>query len=275
MVALNNIRNRLKGVENIKQIATSMEMLASARLRGAQDKAKKAQFYVARLREILVRLENAATDFTHPLLERREVKTSGVVIVSSDRGLCGAYNSRIFAAADSILKDNSQLILVGRKAIAYYQNKKYPIFGQWGGWSGKTTYSMIQNYTQELLDAFLTHKLDEVWLVYTQFHNLMNQEVAIEKFLPIIAPEASSQPPLNYLFEPDLEQIYTELLPRYCTTKMETMLSQAHASELAARIFAMKTAAQNAEEMLDNLTLERNKVRQSTITRELLETTTP
>ncbi len=315
MVALNNIRSRLKAVDNIKKITTSMEMVASARLRKAQDRARKAQFYVAKLRGILERLEESSLDYKHPLFEKRvgkkivtihepaeslrkdqfakmgvdshhkeainqkdrvpeQLLKIGVVIAASDRGLCGAYNTRVFAAADAFLKPGMELILVGRKAVQYYQRQQWKIRRQWTGWSGKTNFLQVKEFTDHLLQNFLQEELDEIWLVYTQFHNLMRREVVVEKFLPIGKPDAHKNPkPVNYILEPDLDEIYEQILTRYCATQIETMLDQAHASELAARIFAMKAASKNAEEMHENLTLERNKVRQSNITRELLEIT--
>lgn len=315
MVALNNIRSRLKAVDNIKKITSSMEMVASARLRKAQDRARKAQFYVAKLRGILERLEDSSTDYKHPLFEKRvgkkivtihepaeslrkaqfakvgidshhreainqkdaipeQLLKIGVVIVASDRGLCGAYNTRVFDAADAFLKPGMELILVGRKAVQYYQRQQWKIRRQWNGWSGKASFLQVREFTDQLLQDFLKKQLDEVWLVYTQFHNLMRRQVVVEKFLPIGKPAAQkNSKSLNYIFEPDLDEIYEQIIVRYCATQIETMLDQAHASELAARIFAMKAASKNAEEMHDSLTLERNKVRQSNITRELLEIT--
>lgn len=274
MVALNNIRSRLKAVDNIKQITTSMEMVSSARLRKAQDRAKKAQFYVARMREILERLEASSIDYKHPLFEKREVKKMGVVVVASDRGLCGSYNSRIFSSVDKLLRPGAELILLGRKAVQYYQGQQWPIRREWTGWSGKTNFLQIKEFTDSLLQDFLRGGLDAIWLVYTQFHHLMQRDVVVEQFLPIGKPRADkTHKPLNYIFEPDLPEVYEQILSRYCSTQIETMLDQAYASELAARIFAMKAASKNAEEMLEHLTLERNKVRQSNITRELLEIT--
>lgn len=274
MVALNNIRSRLKAVDNINKITTSMEMVASARLRKAQERARKAQFYVAKLRGILERLESSSTEYKHPLFDKREGKKIGVVIVSSDRGLCGAYNTRVFDAADTFLKPGMELFLVGRKAVQYYQRQQWKIRRQWPGWSGKTHFAQVKDFTDHLIQDFLEKELDEIWLVYTQFHNLMQREVVVEKFLPIGKPAAhKNSKPLNYILEPDLDEIYEQIIVRYCATQIETMLDQAHASELAARIFAMKTASKNAEEMHESLTKVRNKVRQSNITRELLEIT--
>jgi F-type H+-transporting ATPase subunit gamma len=274
MVALNNIRNRLKSVGNIKQIATSMEMVSSARLRKAQERAKKAQFYVAKMRAILENLENSTTDYKHPLFEKRKVKKTGLVIVTSDRGLCGSYNTRVFAAAEKWLTQDVELILIGCKAAQYYANQPWKIRSQREGWSGKASYSQIRTFTDDLLADFLKGDLDAIYLIYTQFHHLMDRPVVVEQFLPIGKFTPHQKPSSkNYIFEPDLDEIYEQILERYCITQIETMLDQAFASELAARIFAMKSASNNAEEMLETLTRELHKARQSNITRELLEIT--
>ncbi len=261
MVALNQIRDRLSAVGNIQKITTSMEMVASARLRKAQEKAKKAQYYVKRLREILERLEANTTDFKHPLFQRRAGRKKGFLIVTSDRGLCGAYNNKVIAAAERHLDTDSELIILGKKGIQAFQNRAWKM------------HEKSPDLTQQLLQLFLERSWDEVWLVYTQFHHLMSRNVVVERFLPIAPIEGQEAAAVNFLFEPDLNTLYEEILPRYCASQIETVLDQSYAAELAARIFAMKAASQNAEEMVETLVLERNKVRQSNITRELLEMT--
>lgn len=277
MSSLSNIRHHLRAIENIKQITTSMEMVASARFRRAQDRARQAQFYIAKMQEILEKLSSASTDFTHPLFIQRTIKKTGLVVVTSDRGLCGAYNSSILSAAEQFLKDqqtqNVELTLLGRKAIQYYQHKKWNIQTQLAGWCGKITLAQVKELSDHLVKSFLSGNVDTIWLVYTKFHTLMQREVVLEKFLPIGKPKGEKRDSLNYIFEPNIDEIYEQILPRYCMTKIETMLNEAHASELIARIFSMKAAAKNAEEMIEHLTLERNKVRQTGITREMLETT--
>jgi F-type H+-transporting ATPase subunit gamma len=277
MSSLSNIRNRLHAVGNIKQITTSMEMVASARLRKAQLRAKQTQFYIAKMQELLEKINSAYPDFTHPLFIKRAIKKTGLVVVTSDQGLCGAYNTRVLAAADQLLKDqqpeNVALTLLGRKAIHYYQHKKWKIQSQLPGWSGKITLAQVKELSEQLVKSFLSRHLDCIWLVYTKFYTLMHREVVVEKFLPLGQPTGEKRGGLSYIFEPNIEEIYEQLLPRYCMTKIESMLNEAYASELVARIFSMKTAAQNAQEMIEHLTLERNKIRQTGITREMLETT--
>jgi F-type H+-transporting ATPase subunit gamma len=276
MVALTHLRSRLRAVENIKKITTSMEMVASARLRKAQIHAKKAQDFIAKTHEILERLERSSPEVKHPLMEEREIKKMGVVIISSDRGLCGAYNNRIFSLAERFLADyppdGIELILFGRKAIQYFRKKRWRIRSEKEGWSGKFTLAQIRECNEQWISDFLSGALDAIWFIYTEFHSLMVRNTSAKKFLPIKAEEENSEPTLNYIFEPDLETIYLAILSSFCMNKIESMLNQSYASELAARIFAMKAASNNAAEMEEALTLERNKVRQASITREILET---
>lgn len=276
MSSLSNIRHQLRAVSNIKQITTSMEMVASARFRRAQTKAKQAKFYISKMQLILEKLSSASPDFSHPLFAHKKVKKIGVVIASSDRGLCGAYNTNIFSKAERLLKDqqteNVELTLLGKKAVQYFAHKPWKVTSQLINWSGKITLNQITELSNQLVKRFVSNELDLIWLVYTKFHTLMHREVVIEKFLPVGVPKEEKKGALNYIIEPNIEEIYEQILPRYCMTKIESMLSEAYASELVARIFAMKSAAKNAEEMMADLSLELNKVRQTKITREMLET---
>jgi F-type H+-transporting ATPase subunit gamma len=315
MATLKEIRNQLHSVGNIQHITTTMEMVAAARLHKAQAKVKQAAVYASKMREILDKLSSAATDFSHPLLEKREVKKVGFVIVASDKGLCGPYNTNIFSAADKMIKkyqpENVELFLLGRKAVDYYRRKKLNIKKAITDKSGKFTFEEVKEFTQQIENSYLSKEVDEIHLVYTKFHSIVNREISIERFLPFGKPEsqakqpailakknneppngakayspgegdaplgkrelagiAAKQPSSDYLFEPSPEKIYAQILSQYCIIKIQTFLNEAYASELAARRFAMKAAAKNAEEMIESLTLIKNKIRQTGITKEMLE----
>jgi len=278
MATLRDIRKRIRSVENIKQITRAMEMVAAARLRKAQAKAEQAQPYASKMRQILENLATASSEFTHPLYQQREVKRTGVVVIAADRGLCGSYNSNIFQVADRFLKragqDKVELIVVGRKAVEFYRRRKWTIKKRVPEWGGKITFQQTKNLTHELVDWFITGELDEIWLVYTHFISIPSRKVVLEKFLNIEKPKSEERKIItDYIFEPDPAEIYAEILPRYCVTKIQTVLAEAFASELAARMISMGAATKNAEEMIENLTLVRNKVRQAAITKEMLEIT--
>ena len=217
---------------------------------------------------------------SHPLIEKREMKKIGFIIVAGDRGLCGSYNYNVFSKAEKEFKkyNSSQieLILIGRKAIDYFSRKKWKIANKISDWGGKITFQQIENLTNQTLNQFLHGGLDEVWLIYTHYISISTREVIIEKFLNIEMEEPvenNENQSLSYIFEPGVAEIFEQILPRYCIARLQSSLHESYASELAARIFSMRAATKNAEEMIETLTLVRNKVRQSSITRELLEIT--
>jgi F-type H+-transporting ATPase subunit gamma len=278
MATLREIRRQLHSVENIKKITQAMEMVAASRLRKAQAKAEMSRRYSRKLQEILHQLVMVARDFEHPLVEERRVKKRGFVVVAGDRGLCGGYNQMVFSTTEKLLKqyhpEQVELILIGRKAIDYFSGKKWKIGEKIPEWGGKIHYPEIEKFTQHLIHQYLVGKLDEVWLIYTHFINVAARKVVVEKLLNIERGQLEEKiTPPSYILEPDAEHIFAEILPRYCATKIQSALNEAYASELSARIFSMRAATKNAEEMIISLTLIRNKIRQTGITRELIEIT--
>lgn len=277
MATLREIRNRLRSVENIKQITKAMEMVAAARLRRAQMKAEQMNPYAAKLKEMLENL--AISHANHPLFLQRPVKKTGIVIIAADKGLCGSYNNNIFLKANKLLKEYKEneveLFVVGQKAINHYQNKKWRIDYQKPMVGEHITLSQIKTLTNQLVNGFLEGLMDEVLLVYTHYINVFSRKVVVEKFLNIgrIESEEKNKHPIAYIFEPSPTKIYAEILPRYCLTKIQHIFYEAYASELAARIVSMKTAHKNADDLINKLTLTRNKVRQASITKEMLEIT--
>lgn len=274
MSTLRDIRNRLRSAENIKKITDAMERVAAARLRRAQAKAEQSRSYTSSLKEVLENL--AAAESSHPLFEQRQVKKIGLVVITADRGLSGSYNTNLLSAADKFLKnyraDQIELIVLGRKAIDYYRRKNWQVRYQLAEWGGKITFHDIKVFSNQLVNWFLAGEFDEIWLIYTHYINIMNNKILVEKFLNIGKPTTEKPTAyLDYIFEPSLEEILAELLPRYCVTRIQSALNEAYASELASRIMAMRAASKNSEEMIDTLTLMRNKMRQRDITREMIE----
>lgn len=278
MATLREIRRQLHSVENIRKITQAMEMVAASRLRRAQAKAERSRPYFLKLKEMLESLVSVVTDFVHPLIEKREVKKTGFIVIAGDRGLCGSYNHAVFSAAEKQLERYSpetvELILVGRKAIDYFSGKKWRVNEKIPEWGGKITYQEVEAFTQHVVNRYLAAELDEVWLIYTHYITVATREIRVEKFLNIEPSQREEKTrPINYIFEPNPEEIFAEILPRYCVTKIQSALNEAYASELAARIFSMRAATKNAEEMIEKLRLTRNKIRQIGITRELIEIT--
>ncbi|MBA3816594.1 MAG: ATP synthase F1 subunit gamma, partial [Parachlamydiaceae bacterium] len=209
-----------------------------------------------------------------PFMTARKVKKTGVFVITADRGLCGSYNTNILSAADKFLKNYSQdaveLILMGRKAIDHYRNKQWRIRHKAFEDGEKQDIPKVQAFVQQLSDWFIKGELDEIWIIYTHFVNIISRKVIVEKFLNISEP-AKGKPAINYIYEPSAEAIFNEIMPRFLVGKLHSALDEAYASELAARIISMRTATKNADEMIYSLTLTRNKVRQASITKEMLE----
>lgn len=276
MTTLRTIRRKIHSVSNIQKITKAMELVAASRLHKAQAKAEASRPYAVKLKEILDHLIVASDELHHPLIVPRKVKKTGLVIIAGDRGLCGGYNQNVFYAAEKFLKkyesDQVELIPVGRKSVDYFKRKKWAIASKIEEWGGKITYPQIEEFTKNIMNLYLGGQLDEIWLVYTHFIHTGAREVRVEKFLNI-NPTVSTQFQDNYLFEPDVPTILDEILPHYCITKIQSILNDAYASELAARISSMRAATKNAGEMIERLTILRNKARQFGITRELIEIT--
>ncbi|MCE2982126.1 MAG: ATP synthase F1 subunit gamma [Parachlamydia sp.] len=277
MTSLRDIRRRLNSIKNIQQLTKAMEMVAASRLHQVQQKIRHARPYVAKIKEILDDLNGSSLEFTHPLLEQREVKKIGVVIIGADMGLSGSYNKDIFSAANKFLLSKAgmpiELLLVGKKAFEYFSKREWPIFYTLPHWGEKLKEADIKTFASQLVSWYTLGNFDEIWFVYTHYVNMMSRKVLTEKFLNLAPTQQEKRQNKEYLFEPSAQDIFSELLLRYCLSKVHTVLNEAYASELAARIFAMKTATSNADDMIEKLTLVRNKVRQAGITKEMLEIT--
>lgn len=276
MSSIRDIKRRLKSVENIKQIAKAMEMVAVNMLRRSQKKAEQSQHYAAKIQEILQKVSPG--NLKHPLFEKREVKKIGLLVVTGDKGLCGSYNAHLLSEAMKFLNKhadkNVELILVGKKAIDYFRQKKWPIRQRIAKWGGKITFPEVKKLAKNLVSGFRVKDFDEVWLIYSHFVNIITRQIRVEKFLNIEKiSDKKTEAPLNYIYEPSAEEIYAEIIPRYCITKIQNVLDEAYASELAARVVSMRSASKNASEVIEKLTLTRNKVRQENITKEMLEIT--
>lgn len=276
MTTLRDVRKRLHSVENIKQITKAMEMVAAAQLRRVQIKAEEAQPYVSHIHQLLTDIATNAGDISHPLLEERKVKKTGIIVVTSDKGLCGSYNSNIISYVDKFLAHFSpnqvELILIGKKGVDHYLSKKWPIKHKVHEWGGKITFSQINDLAYLLMNSFFNGELDEIYVIYMHHINILSRKIVKEKFLNIEKIKSEEKKTkIDFIFEPNLEAILDDLLIRYCSIKLQSVLDDAYTAELAARVISMKSATKNASEMIDNLTLTRNKIRQAGITKEMVE----
>lgn len=275
MSSLRDIRRHLRSIENIKKITDAMERVAAARLRRAQLQAEQGRPYTLKMKEVVENI--AGSEYCHPLFEPRPVKRSALIVIAADRGLSGSYNSNILHAAERFLKnyrkDQINLFLFGRKAVDFFKNKEWPIDYERIDWGGKISTHEIKIFSDQLVNGFLSEKFDEIWLIYTHYINVMHNQVVIEQFLHIPGKPPTQQKRIynNYIFERSPEELIGGLLPLYCVTRLQTAFHEAYASELASRIIAMQTASKNSKELIEALTLKRNKLRQENITKELIE----
>jgi F-type H+-transporting ATPase subunit gamma len=278
MSTLRDIRSRIQSVRNIKQITKSMEMVAASRLHKAVPNAEHASLYANKLWEMVQHIVSSEQAITNPLFAPKKSEQTVLIVVAGDTGLSGPYNSTVFSAADAFLKERdpqtTQLILFGRKAIEYYQRKPWQIIQRVENWSGKITFIEIRKFTSELRESFLRSEFHSVWFVYTHYVNPFLRNVVVDKLLNIEKPKHQHiKLQQNTIFEPNPAELLEDLLPRYCLAKMTAILYQSYASELGARVASMRAATKNAEEMIDSLILLSNKLRQSGITKEILEIT--
>jgi F-type H+-transporting ATPase subunit gamma len=287
---LRELRGRIRSAGSIKKITKAQEMIATSRIGKAQARLQEARPYATEITRMLTTLaDEAALD--HPLLvERAEPKRAGVLVVSSDRGLCGAYNSGAFRRAEelfSLLREDGKtpvLYTVGRKALGYYTFRNWDISESWTGFSERPSYEDAAKVAETLVDAFIAGAeengeqdgppgVDELHIVYTEFKSMMSQSAEAHRIAPMVVEyvEEDTGPHTLYSFEPDATTLFEALLPRYMTTRVYAALLESAASELASRQRAMKSASDNADDLIKALTLEANRERQAQITQEISE----
>lgn len=268
-----DIRRRIKSVKNIEQITKAMKMVAAARLRRAQEKAAASLPYTEKVRAVLASVAEHASELSHPLLQVREVKNTGYLVLSADKGLAGAYSSNVIKEVLPHLtgKSNSSVIAVGRKARDYFKRRGYPMDEEFTGFSEKPTLQHAIQIARSVAEGFKSGRYDEIHLVYTVFHSAISQKATSVKLLPIEDVAAGNVNQQEYIFEPSAEDVLKHLVPQYLEMTIYGALLQAAASELGARMTAMGSATDNAEELIAKLILNYNKIRQATITREISE----
>jgi F-type H+-transporting ATPase subunit gamma len=284
---LRELRGRIRSAGSIKKITKAQEMIATSRIGKAQTRLQASRPYAVEITNMLTTLAaEAALD--HPLLvERSEPKRAGVLVVSSDRGLCGAYNSSAFRRAEelfSLLREAGKvpvLYTVGRKAQGYYTFRNWDISESWTGFSERPSYEDAAKIAETLVTAFMAGAdgeqdgpagVDELHIVYTEFKSMMSQSAEAHRIAPMVVEYVEDPGPFTlYSFEPDATTLFESLLPRYLTTRVYAALLESAASELASRQRAMKSASDNADDLIKALTLEANRERQAQITQEISE----
>lgn len=285
MATLRDIRRRIKAVRNTRQITRAMKMVAAAKLRRVQGRMLNLRPYSDKMYEVIGTLGRIGDVELHPLLTLRPRAAIGVVVMTSDRGLCGAFNTNILKGAALFLREMKEsqfdvrVSAVGRKAIDYFKRRDIPLRSRWAGISGKVSYENAKEIASDIIKGYIAEDFDEVHLIYNEFKTVMAQKVTVKKILPLadIAAELAREDKkpaaggIDIIFEPSPEAIYRDLLPKALEIQVYRALLESQASEEAARMTAMENASKNSDEMIQRLTLVANKVRQATITRELMD----
>jgi F-type H+-transporting ATPase subunit gamma len=287
MPNLLDIRRRIKSVKNTQQITKAMKMVSAAKLKRAQDRVITARPFANKMMEILGGLaKRTHENFHHPLLDLRGDERYLLVLITADKGLCGAFNTNLIKAAQSFINDNRgksiELLAIGRKGRDFFRSRRLPITGEYIGLTGKgrvefsealdVARSLIKQYTEDT-------EIDKVFLIYNEFKSVLQQRVVLEQLLPVshAVPDEdqqnSSQPVnlVDYIYEQPPAEIFARLLPRLIETQVFRALLESIASEQGARMTAMDSASKNASELIDSLTLNMNRIRQAAITNEIIE----
>ena len=269
---------RIQSVKGTQQITKAMKMVAAAKLRRAQQAISEARPWADTLSKVLANVA-ARTEFSHPLLEDREGERTWVVVVSSDKGLCGSFNTNILRAAEKDLEADRwpevELAVVGRKASDYFRRRRWDLVIDERETMSALTADSGPRLGKRFIEAFTSGEVDSVWLVYNSFVNMIRQDLVVDRLLPIepptIAEDAKDDSQVDYLYEPDARTLLAELLPRHVETQVQRALLDSAAAEQASRMTSMDAATRNAGDMIDALTMLYNRTRQAAITKELIE----
>lgn len=275
MATLRDIRRRIRSVRSTAQITKTMEMVSAAKFRRAQTALESARPFDRELKKVLANLASASGDSLHPVFVRREVKRRALIVITSDRGLSGAFNVNLIKAAEGRLRGGGapfSLVTLGRKGADYFRRRNASVLHSNTELGSAASWKMAEELSRDLTARFLHGEIDEVDLVFTHFKSALVRSVVIEPFLPLGRSEAADAvPTLDYIFEPSPEAILEKIVPYYLAMRLFMALAESAASEHGARMVAMGSATKNANEMIQDLTLHMNRTRQATITRELVE----
>jgi len=280
MPSLIDMRRRIRSVRNTQQITKAMKMVAAAKLRRAQERAFNARPYAGLLKEVLESLATRAGSQQHPLLVRREPEHLLGLVLSGDKGLCGAFNTNIIRATERFLEEHRnqsvELVFIGRKARDYFRRRKVAIRQEHVNIFARLEFTHARAIAADVIRAYSEAQTDQVFLIYNEFKSMLSQRVTVEQLLPLadfrpVTPATESFLSVDYIYEQPPQEIQAALLPKYVEVVLFRALLESAASEHAARMTAMDSATNNASEVMDNLTLTMNRIRQATITKEIIE----
>jgi F-type H+-transporting ATPase subunit gamma len=284
MANLKDIKTRIGSVKKTKQITSAMKLVAGAKLKRATDRATEAQPYQAQLSEVLKRVASTAgSDSNEPLLETREtVKTVLIVVLTSDRGLCGAFNNTLLRRMTHFIAEkkkagiDTELVVFGRKGVGYLEHRGFDVSDNTTDWANIAKMDLVRPASDKMVSGFVDQKFDEVYVASNRFVSVLVQEPTFDKILPLQVDTSSADGPTandggEYRYEPNPQEILGALLPLYIRTLVLQKFLETEAGEHAARMTAMDNATRNASDLIDSLTLDYNRARQAAITTELIE----
>ena len=285
MATLREIRRRINAIKSTQKITKAMKMVSAARLRRAQDAILKFRPYASEIDNLFLELFDKIPNYAHPLFFKRQVKKILLLVLTSDRGLCGSFNSNIFRAIEDFINKKLKtkyenvevsLICVGKKGFDYFNKRNYRIDQKYLNFYADLSIDNVRNLIEIIKEKFLTGEVDKVYAVYSEFISVISQKVKIEELLPIkivrkVKDKKNVRAIYEFIYEPDKEKILNSLVPKFFEVKTYRMFLESYASEQGARMTAMDNATENAKELLRILSLSYNRARQAAITKELLE----
>ncbi len=277
MATLKSIKKRIVSVKNTRQITKAMKMVSAAKLRRAQDSITAARPYAKKLAEVLQKLAAQSEGDAHPLLEKRNAEKALLIVISSDRGLCGGFNANLSKAADRFIKEKKgdyaefSVMTIGRKGYEFLKSRTTVRKNHEGVLAG-LNYQTAALLAHEVIDGYLAGDFDEVFVIYNAFKSVMSQDITVQQLLPVPpATTGTEEVGTDYIYEPSKGALLAELLPKNIEVQIFKALLDSVAAEHAARMTAMDSASKNANEMIGKLTLQYNRARQAAITKELME----
>ncbi|HSR49888.1 MAG TPA: ATP synthase F1 subunit gamma [Acidobacteriota bacterium] len=272
-----DLRRRVRSVKNIRQITRAMKFVSASKLKRAQQRIEDARPYAKRMLHVLNSVAARVEGAPHPLLEERRGDRTMLVVVTSDKGLCGAFNTNIIRAAaryieSEELTESINLTLVGRKGVDWFKRRPWPIKHQYVNIMSQVDFKYAQEIARTLIDYYSDSKLDSVFLVYNEFKSVIQQEIIIEPLLPIQRLEGQEdEKGTGYIWEQPPDIVLDRLLPKHVETQIFRAMLESEAAEHGARMTAMDSATRNAKEVIEDLTLQANRLRQASITTEIIE----
>ncbi|MFD2830683.1 ATP synthase F1 subunit gamma [Corticicoccus populi] len=283
MASLREIEGRIGSTKKTSQITSAMHMVANSKLRRAEENSVKFQPYMEKLQDAVQAIASGDSSSSHPMLEERPVKRTGYVVITSDSGLAGPYNANVLKALTKEIKERHNndkdfydIFVIGRMGYEFLNSRGYNVTSYRTGLQDQPDFASVKEVTHQAVSQFIDEDIDELFIVFNKFVNVLEQKVTINKLLPLTEENAeetssSSETLASYEFEPDKESLLEVILPQYAESLIYGSLLDAKASEYAARMTAMKAATDNAKELIGDLTLEYNRVRQAAITQEITE----